>query len=122
MFGWTSNHEYRLDERDRTATRPRDDVCTLSSGGGDLEGMGGAVIMADLEGIGVTRIIIIMMNHRFGGCRHNFSCFGTPQLKPLRQTLPEGNMKGLSKRFNRGTSTEHDIVPMGWILVVVLFG
>ena len=40
LFGWTSNHEYRLDERDRTATRPRDDACTLWSGAGELEGMG----------------------------------------------------------------------------------
>ena len=55
-----SNHRYCLDERATTATRPRDDVCTLWSGVGDLEGMYEAFIAVDIGGIGGGMVFIMI--------------------------------------------------------------
>ena len=56
------------------------------------------------------------MDRGFAGCAHDSSIFGTPTHKPLRQTLPQGNMKGLTEPFYMGTNTVHDILAKGWVL------
>ena len=61
-------------------------------------------------------------NHHFDALGQDICCCLTPIKKPLRQTLPQGNIKGLTKPFYRGTNTEEDILPEGIDLVVVLFG
>ena len=94
------------------------DVCSLRSGVGELKGMVEAAMVVLFQVDGWGSYYHRVHRHRFGGFIHDCSGLWTPTQKSLRQTLPRGKIQGLSKRFNRGTNTEHGILHKGWALVM----
>ena len=97
-------------------------VCSLLGGVGDLEGMGLAVMEADFDDNGGTGMIIMVVNHGFACLGNEFFNTTTPKPKRLRTDIPWGNICVCTKPFNTGVSTEHDILALGWVMVVVDYG
>ena len=92
-------------------------VCSLLGGVDILEGMVLAVMEADFDDNGGTRIIIMVGEPQIACLGNEFFDTTTPQPKRLRPDIRWGNIWVWTKPFYTGTSTGLCILAQGWVVL-----